>query len=272
MNRFNKHQPKAFLGTLLTTFIVVVFSMHANAKEIKASTKNATPDLFATVSIQAKKGEEFLLWADYYKGEQHAGGVLVMHDCNSDRRAYSSLANALAQAGMHTLLIDLRGYGESVAPGFSRETVKKKSPDIVTFQSEMSLIKANWSQDLLAAHQFLLNKIDKTQGVAIVTSGCSSAYGVALAEKIHISASVMITPQMSYSDKERFKNLIDTPNYFITSSHHQDSFASSQELFNWNGDKRSKIQIFKGSRHDQQLLSSQTYLVKDIALWIKSIR
>jgi hypothetical protein len=133
----------------------------------------------------------------------------------------------------------------------------------------MALIMANWADDLIATHQFLSNKIGKNKNIAVVASGCSSAYAVALAEKNQLNSLVMITPKMAYSDKERYKNLIDIPSYFITSSHHQDSYQTVQELFAWNGAKQSKIQVFKGDYLNKQLISRQKYLINDIALWVK---
>jgi esterase/lipase len=133
----------------------------------------------------------------------------------------------------------------------------------------MSLITAHWPSDLMAAYQSLIKKIDKRKGVSVVASGCSGAYAVTLADKIQLNSMVMLTPKMSYSDKERYKNLIDIPNYFITSSSHQESYETAQELFSWNGSKGSKLQIFKGNDHNYQLISHKNNLVNDIALWIK---
>ncbi|MCW8833490.1 MAG: hypothetical protein OQK03_09245, partial [Colwellia sp.] len=76
------------------------------------------------------------------------------------------------------------------------------------------------------------------------------------------------TPKMTYSDKERYKNLIDIPSYFVTSSHHQDSYQTAQELFAWSGAKQSKMQIYKGDSYAYQLIYRQKYLVEDLAQWI----
>lgn len=78
----------------------------------------------------------------------------------------------------------------------------------------------------------------------------------------------MITPQMTYTDKERYKNLIDIPSYFITSSHHAEGYNATQELFSWNGSTKSKMQIFKGDRYDYHLITREQSLINDIAHWI----
>ena len=253
----------SFMNALMAS---LVFLLSVNAygyeKEVP-SISNAQE-----VKFKARADDDFLLVADYYAGEKKSGGVIVLHDCKSDRSRYSLMANGFSRQGLHTLALDLRGYGDSVSPKYSRDIIKKNATGIVAYQSEMALLTTYWQDDLIAAYQFLRSKIDSKQGVAIVTSGCSSAYGVTLAENIFLNAIVMITPQMTYADKERYKNLIDIPTYFIASSHHANSYQSTQELFSWNGSKKSKMQIFKGERYNYQLIGRKKSLIEDIAYWV----
>jgi len=270
MNSVSSKRSKAFFRQLISSLVVILFSVSVYAYDTKISSKNGAKVASQLVQIKARADDDFLLFADYYPGGKRSGGAIVLHDCDNDRRSYSAVATSLAQQGFHTLLADLRGYGDSVSQAYSEEAAKLKATDIVSYQSEMVFITSNWPDDLLAMYQFLSYKIDKNKGIAIVASGCSASYTVALAEKINLNSMVMITPKMSYSDKERYKNLIDIPSYFITSAHHQDSYTVAQELFNWNGATRSKIQIFKGTGYGSRLISRKKYLVNDIALWIKS--
>lgn len=262
---------RTILSKLKKTFVFItsisplLLILNVNAKQ---AVEMLEP-LAQPVKIKARDDHDFLLAGDYYLGEKRSGGVIVLHDCNSDRRSYKRIASSLAKQGLHTLSLDFRGYGESVADGFSREQIKKNSEDIVTYQSEMALLTTYWQDDLLAAYQFLRTKLESSQGISIVASGCSSIHAVALAEKILLNSMVIITPEMAYSDKERYKNLIDIPSYFVTSSHHQESYQIAKELFAWNGDKISKMQTFKGDSYAYQLISRKKGLIKDIANWIK---
>jgi len=248
---------------MLTVILMFFLSVRAFSYEKEAPSTNAQQ-----VKFKARTEGDFMLTADYYTGEKRSGGVIVLHDCKSDRNRYSTMANGLFQQGLHTLALDLRGYGQSVSPAFSREIIKQNTTDIVNYQSEMALLTTYWQDDLIAAYQFLRSKVDTSQGIGIVTSGCSAAYGVALAEKILLNSIVMITPQMTYADKEHYKNLIDIPSYFITSAHHTDSYQVAQELFSWNGSEKSKMQIFKGGRYGYHLITREKSLINDISQWI----
>ncbi len=269
MNIQSQKPSKILFETLILLLVSLMFSANTFAYEKAKVPESIAEGASQLVQIKARADDDFLLFADYYKGGKRSGGVIVLHDCKNDRRSYNAIAKSIAEQGLHTLLVDLRGYGDSISPEYSREEAKNKSRNIVSYQSEMALITANWADDLLAIHQFLARKIDKSKGIAVVASGCSGAYVVSLAEKIHLNSMVLITPEMAYNDKEHYKTLVDIPSYFITSSHHPDSYETSQELFAWNGDKQSKIQIFKGTYYGKQLISRQRYLVNDIAFWLK---
>ncbi len=242
------------------------FAQQASEKSLFDDKPKKAPDNF----IQFKAQDEFLLAGFYYPGKAQSGGVIILHDCANDSRNYQLLAKKLAAQGLHTLLMDLRGYGESTSADISQQKIKAQAKSIVEYQSGLALITSYWESDLFAAHTFLRSKVDNKKEIAIVSSGCSAIYAVSLAEKIHLNSMVMITPQMSFSDKERYKNLIDIPTYFINSSHHHETFQTTKELFEWNGSNLSKIQIFKGNHYNYALLKRKNYLVDDIALWLKA--
>lgn len=226
------------------------------------------------VTIKARKDHEFMLSADYRflpekASDQNMPGVIVLHDCDSQREYYKSLSESIANQGIHTLSLDLRGYGKSIAPGYSENQVKKTAKSIGEYQSGVAGLKSYWSEDLFAAYDYLRKKVGINKGISVVASGCSGAYAVSLAEMISLKSLVLLTPEMSYADKERYKNLIDIPTYFISSAQQAMSYATTQELFAWTGDKKSKMQVYKGDKLNYNIINSNKYLVNDIALWLK---
>jgi hypothetical protein len=116
---------------------------------------------------------------------------------------------------------------------------------------------------------FLRNKVDNSQGISIVASRCAGRYAAASAEEVDINSMVLLTPDMSYADKERYKNLVDIVSYFISSAQYVSSYSTAQELFIWSGDKHSKLQIYKSDKLNYQILKASKYLVNDIAVWLK---
>ncbi|QBG36163.1 alpha/beta hydrolase [Litorilituus sediminis] len=266
----NQFVNKVTLSVISLFLSASIFTAYANSEQQAYS---------EVVKIKASEDYDFLLTADYLfqtapmrqqTAEQAArAGVIILHDCQADRSRYKDLANEIALQELHTLSLDFRGFGKSVAMGFSELEIKKQAKDIVSYQSEVALLTSYWPQDILAAYQWLRTKVHKNKGVAVVASGCAAPYAVALAEQIHVSALVLITPEMTFADIERYKNLIDIPTYFIGSAQHMATIKVTQELFNWNGAKQSKMQTFKGDRTNRQLLFANESLTQDIAQWLK---
>ena len=67
------------------------------------------------MDIVASDGVE--LKATYYTSNKPGPAILLLHQCNMDRRSWKTLAIALAQHGIHVLTFDYRGYGETPNTG-----------------------------------------------------------------------------------------------------------------------------------------------------------
>ena len=63
--------------------------------------------------VQAADGTK--LGATYYSPGTPGAGILLLHQCNVDRKSWNALGAALARRGVHVLTFDYRGYGSSPA-------------------------------------------------------------------------------------------------------------------------------------------------------------
>ena len=50
------------------------------------------------------------LKATYYSPEKPGPGMLLLHQCNMNRKSWESLATSLAKSGIHVLTFDYRGW------------------------------------------------------------------------------------------------------------------------------------------------------------------
>ena len=245
----------------------------------KATSAEISGKLSSSQELRYPGKDRFLLSGQYYAAakqatgqfsdDEQAAGVLLLHDCEHDSRSYSYLGKSLSEKGLHAFAIDFRGYANSADDIFSRKNIKKKAQNIAAYQKEMVRLTAYWGDDVLAAHNLLRSKVDKHIGIAVVASGCSVNYAVSLAEKVKVAFLVVVSPEMNFAAKERYKNLLDIPTYFIYSTDHLESFNTTKELFSWNGSDKTKAQVFKGSRVGNTLLKKTYHLEEDIAQWLK---
>ena len=252
---------------LLKVILLSLFSLVAHAQQApEEASAESSEDTLNHIKFTTNDG--FMLAGSYFPGLSNASGVLLLHDCNRSSVTFDNLMVLLQQHGLHALAVDLRGFGRSINEEFSHLKVKRLSKDIVSYQSELVRIKSYWESDILAAYNYLRDKIQKDRDVAVVSTGCTGSQAIALAEKMRINSFVMVTPKLNFMEKEHFKNLIDIPVYFIDSLHNADTYQTTKELFEWNGDSRSVLQIFKGDRHGHSLINGKNYIAADIALWL----
>jgi len=87
------------------------------------------------VDLTAADGTK--LKATFFNADKPGPGVLLLHQCNRQRKVWDGLANQLAGAGINVLTLDLRGFGESggtpmqqATPEQARETQDKWAGDI----------------------------------------------------------------------------------------------------------------------------------------------
>src|SRR5687767_13045527 len=69
------------------------------------------------VDLEAKDGTR--LKATYFAAAKPGPGVVLLHMCNSQRKAWTSLGQQLEKQGIHAIAVDYRGYGESGGTPFA---------------------------------------------------------------------------------------------------------------------------------------------------------
>jgi dienelactone hydrolase len=94
--------------------------------------------------LELKTSDGTLLKATYFAAAKPGPGVLLLHQFNRTRKSWDDLAGQLAAAGIHTLTLDLRGYGESGGTPHDRLT-----------DAERAQVRTMWPSDLDTALQYL---------------------------------------------------------------------------------------------------------------------
>ena len=100
-------QRRSFLPCALLTLTVTALGQAANVT-LPAS---AQPPVARVVDLKASDGTA--LKASYFAAAKPGPGVLLLHQSNRTRKAWDDVAGQLAGAGINTLTLDMRGYGES---------------------------------------------------------------------------------------------------------------------------------------------------------------
>src|SRR3984885_11760671 len=77
--------------------------------------------------VDLKASDGTILRASYFAAAKPGPGVLLLHQGNRTRKSWDDLAGQLAAAGIHTLTLDLRGYGESGGTPQGQLTPKERA-------------------------------------------------------------------------------------------------------------------------------------------------
>src|ERR1700679_4275760 len=110
---------------------------------------------FATehaVDLTAPDGT--LLKGTYFTAGKAGPGVLLLHQCNRERKVWDGLAQQLSAAGLNVLTIDYRGFGES-----GGEPERKMTTAHIGSQ------RAKWPNDIEAAYRYLVSQPDVNKDV-----------------------------------------------------------------------------------------------------------
>jgi pimeloyl-ACP methyl ester carboxylesterase len=97
----------------------LTFTASATGQDTKNATiPNATSgpqsqQLSAPLIVELKAPDGTILKASYFAAAKPGPGVLLLHQGNRTRKSWDELAGQLAAAGINTLTLDLRGFGES---------------------------------------------------------------------------------------------------------------------------------------------------------------
>jgi dienelactone hydrolase len=94
-------------------------------------------------TVDLKSTDGTVLKATFFPASKPGPGVLLLHQINRDRKSWDSMAAQLAAAGIHSLTLDFRGFGES---GTRLENLS---------DAERSKYRRAWPDDVDAALAYL---------------------------------------------------------------------------------------------------------------------
>jgi dienelactone hydrolase len=106
-------------------------------------------------AVDLTAGDGTKLKATYFAAEKPGPGVLLLHQCNRQRKVWDGLAQQLAAAGINVLTLDYRGYGDSGGDRFD----KLAPQEAAQIQAE------KWPGDIDTAFQYLVSQPGVTRNV-----------------------------------------------------------------------------------------------------------
>ena len=128
----------------------LIFAVAARPQDTNSAAASSAPQalqLPAPRLVDLKAADGTILKASYFAAAKPGPGVLLLHQSNRTRDAWDGVARQLAAAGINTLTLDMRGFGESGG-----------TPSTKLTDAERAKVRPMWPSDVDTAFQYLVSQ------------------------------------------------------------------------------------------------------------------
>ncbi len=172
--------------------------------------------------VDLKASDGTILKASFFAAAKPGPGVLLLHQGNRTRHSWDDLAGQLAAAGINTLTLDMRGFGES--GGKHQGWPREDKP-----------VKKIWADDIDTAWQYLVSQ----QGVNgdVIGLGGAGLVGVdnaVLTARRHtteVKSLVLLSGETFLPGQQFLRQASQLPGLFVVSDDDED--PPTEEVMEW---------------------------------------
>ena len=235
---------------LLSSLLFLAFTLPAFATQPLAP---------RDVDISASDGVR--LKATYYPAAKPGPAVLLLHMCNSDRKAWEPLGRQLAQAGISALAFDYRGFGESGGDRFENDAQKRQQ-----------VVQTKWPGDLDAAFAWLLAQPGVKNNLIGAAGGSCGVHQAVQAARRHpqVRSLVLLAGGTDLQGIEFLQRNPWLPVFTAAAADDQydsDAPASMRWMAELSGNSRNKFVGFADGKHGTEIFGPHPELPKEIVAW-----
>jgi len=238
-----------FLALLM--FAPMLLGLSARAQE---STSPRVVDLKAPDGASLK--------GTYFSAAKPGPGVLLLHQCNRQRKVWDDLAARLAAAGFHVMTVDLRGYGDS-----SGTPVDKLSPEElrVIFSDKMPT-------DVETAYQYLVSQPGVSRdSIAVGGASCGVNQSVHVAANHpEVKALVLLSEGTDSGGRQFLRTSAKMPLFMAVADDDPDLGVTEimQWLFTLSSNPINKFVHYSTGGHGVEMFDAHKELPGMIVAWV----
>lgn len=197
-----------------------------------------------------------VLKGSYFAPQSGGAAVLLLPQCDKDRRAWRAVATDLAAAGMHVLTIDFRGLGESGGKPSSDE--------------ERRTLSAKWPKDVDAALAFLIGRQGVDSGrIAVGGASCGVPQASAAAQRQRSARALLLLSGPAMDDARAY--IAKTPGLAVFGAAAAQDIAAvqgSKDLVGASTNPASTLKVYDGTAHGVELLAANKDLQTSLVTWL----
>ena len=197
----------------------------------------------------------------FYAAEKPGPGVLLIHMCraDADRATWSALARRLAETGVYTLTIDLRGYGESAG----------NEPPFTTMANFISFWRTTGMHDIDAGINFLTDQpsVD-AEVIGVGGASCGVFLGIEAAARYpNIVALALLSGPFDAEAASQLAGLGGVPVLGAASEGDGRAYEAMKRVFQAAPHPGSRNIQYKGDAHGTDMFQTSENLQQEITDW-----
>jgi len=210
--------------------------------------------------VTFRSADGFTLKGTFYSAEKPGPGLLLLHQCDGDRRIYDHLATMLNTARYNVLTFDFRGFGESQAGGYTDSTAQRQK------------VMDRMPGDIEAALSFLTSQSSvNPRAIGIVASNCAVNQAVhAGRHHPEIRTLVLLSGGTDAEGEAYIKDSPKVPILGVASEEDREAAATTKKLVALSTNSDSHLEMFTNAGHAASIFAKQPDLEPDIVIWFIS--
>ncbi|MGH9703865.1 MAG: serine aminopeptidase domain-containing protein [Candidatus Acidiferrales bacterium] len=197
----------------------------------------------------------------YYSAGKPGPGVLLMHQCNRDRKTWDPLATQLSQAGINVLTMDYRGFGESGGEPLNSQTPEQQAATL-----------AKWPGDIDVAFQYLLDQpgIDKGHiGAGGASCGVNNSIQLALRHQ-EVKTLVLLSGNTDQAGLSYLEKSTALPLFVSASEDDGNTLEYMRWMIGFSRDPQDKLVPYKAAGHGTEMFKVEKGLEPMILEWFET--
>src|SRR5438045_7300160 len=201
----------AFLLVALTTLAAGALGQETKSAATPSTTPvppSRQPQPGGDVDLKASDGT--ILKASYFAAAKPGPAVLLYHQSNRTRKEWDMVTRQLAEAGMNTLTVDVRGHGETGGQESHGEARKKQ-----------------WPLDLDAAFEYLISQPGVKRDVVGIGGagviGVENSVETARRHSDQVKSLVLLSGETSREGLQFLRQASQLPELFVAADDDQNA-------------------------------------------------
>ena len=189
-------------------------------------------------------------------------GVLLLHQCNRQRKVWDDLAARMTAAGINVMTVDLRGYGDSEGTPVDKLTPEQIN---VVFTEKMPL-------DVETAYKYLVAQPTVSPGIlAVGGASCGVNQSVHVAMKHPEIKALVLLSEITDSDGRNFLRAHPALPLFLATAE-DDADPGVSDLMQWlatfSMNAQTKFVRYKTGGHGVEMFAVHPELPLTIVDWV----